>query len=172
MNGRRIDDTIIHELLQLADWAPTHALTEPWRFIVYSGASFQQFCRDHADMYQSITPAEKFNQAKYDNMKRIAHTASHLLLVYMKRTANAKIPASEEFAAVAAATEHLLLGAHATGIAAMWSTAGATHHDVMKAYLGLQQEDTVAGLIYLGYCDEISKEGKRNVPLSEKTTWK
>ena len=57
-------------------------------------------------------------------MKRIVHTASHLPLVYMmKRTANAKIPASEEFAAVAAATEHLLFGAHATGIAAMWSTA-------------------------------------------------
>lgn len=172
MNGRKIDNTIIAELLQLADFAPTHGLTEPWRFIVYSGDSFQQFCNDHAEMYRSITPVEKFNQAKYDNMKHIALTASHLVLVYMKRAAHAKIPASEEFAAVAAATQNLLLAAHASGIAAMWSTAGVTHHQMMKEYLGLQHEDLVMGLIYLGYSDEAAKDGRRNIPLAEKTVWK
>lgn len=172
MNGKTIDEAIIHQLLQLADWAPTHALTEPWRFVVYSDSSLQQFCKDHAEMYRSITPPEKFNSAKYENMKHIADTASHLVIVYMKRTANAKIPASEEFAAVAAAVQHLLLGAHALGIAAMWSTAGVTHHEAMKQYLGLQHEDVVMGLVYLGYSDEPLKEGRRNIPLSEKITWK
>lgn len=172
MNGKKIDDASVHQLLQLADWAPTHGLTEPWRFIVYSGSSLQQFCNDHAGMYQSITPAEKFNQAKYENMKHIADAASHMVLVYMKRAEHAKIPASEEFAAVAAATQNLLLAAHASGIAGMWSTAGVTHNIAMKEYLGLQHEDVVMGLIYLGYTDEPAREGRRNIPLSEKIVWK
>ena len=32
----RVDDTIVQQILENATWAPTHKLTEPWRFIVYT----------------------------------------------------------------------------------------------------------------------------------------
>ena len=35
MNGKKIPDEQVRELLKLANWAPTHGRTEPWRFIVY-----------------------------------------------------------------------------------------------------------------------------------------
>ena len=47
MNGQKIDNGIIHQLLELADWAPTHGRTEPWRFIVFEDLAKQQFCLDH-----------------------------------------------------------------------------------------------------------------------------
>ena len=36
MNGHKIPNGEIAALLELADWAPTHGFTEPWRFVVMS----------------------------------------------------------------------------------------------------------------------------------------
>jgi nitroreductase len=32
-----IDDRIVDQILENANWAPTHKLTEPWRFVVFKG---------------------------------------------------------------------------------------------------------------------------------------
>src|SRR5215467_1901491 len=66
MNGKKIPDEQISEILQLANWAPTHGRTEPWRFIVYSNEKVKEFCRDHAELYRTHTPPEKFEQANYE----------------------------------------------------------------------------------------------------------
>ena len=89
----------------------------------------------------------------------------------MKRGTNPKIPEIEEIAATSAAIQNLLLGASANGLAGFWSTGGMTHHPAMKAHLGLQDEDRILGILYLGYTDAPPKEGKRFVPLTEKILW-
>ena len=45
-----IDDSIIEEMLENASWAPTHKLTQPWRFIVYTGAGLKTFGNYQAEM--------------------------------------------------------------------------------------------------------------------------
>jgi nitroreductase len=171
MNGKKIDPASVQQLLELADWAPTHGRTEPWRFVVYSGESLKVFCQQHADLYKAHTDADKFTTAKYQGIIQNGEKISHLILVYMKRQPTQKIPLIEEIAATAAAVEHILLGAHALGIVTLWSTGGMTHHESMKNMLGLAEDDLVMGLLYLGYTDETTTDGKRNIPLSEKTTW-
>ena len=172
MNSKKIAKAVIKQLLELADWAPTHATTEPWRFLVYEQEALAKFCADHAELYKAHTPAEKFTVGKYENLLHIADKVSHLVLVYMKRTEGATIPALEEMAAVAAAIENLLLGAASLDIAALWSTGGMAHHPSMKDYLGLTNEDKVMGLLYLGYTDEPRKQGKRKIALENKIVWK
>ncbi len=171
LNGKKIDDSSVQQLLELADWAPTHGRTEPWRFLVYTGDGLKNFCQQHADLYQANTDEDKFTTAKYQGIIQNGEKTSHLILVYMKRQATQKIPLVEEIAATAAAIEHILLGAQALGIASLWSTGGMAHHESMKKMLGLADDDLVMGLLYLGYSDETPAEGKRNIPLSEKTTW-
>src|ERR1700753_3697038 len=75
MNGARIADEQVNELLQLADWAPTHGLTEPWRFIVYTNPA--DFCIEHAEMYKQATRPDEFSQSVYDNMAHQGDKASH-----------------------------------------------------------------------------------------------
>lgn len=171
MNGKKIHEAAIHQLLELADWAPTHARTEPWRFIVYTETSLQNFCQKHADLYKAHTDPEKFTTAKYEGIIQHGEKISHLILVYMKRQPAKKIPLVEEIAATAAAMEHILLGAQALGISCLWSTGGMTHHESMKNMLGLAEDDLVMGLLYLGYSDETPGEGKRNISLAEKISW-
>ena len=64
MNGSKIDNAVIRDLLELANWAPTHGRTEPWRFIVYEGDAKKTFCADHAELYKANTDPEKFTTAK------------------------------------------------------------------------------------------------------------
>lgn len=171
MNGKKIPDEQVRELLKLANWAPTHGRTEPWRFIVYSGDKVKEFGYEHAELYKTHTPREKFEQANYDKHLHNGDLASHLIIAIMQRGGSSKIPALEEIAATAIAIQNILLGATAAGIASFWSTGGMVHHPVMKDFLQLSKEDIVMSLLYLGYSDE-QMEGKRQTEIEEKVIWK
>ena len=171
MNSKTIQKEQIIQLLELADWAPTHKHTEPWRFIVYSGDKARKFVSDHAELYRKSTPEEKFKNEKYEKILANGNNLSHLIVCIMKRDEEKRVPEIEEVSAAAAAIQNLLLGAASLGIASFWSTGGMTHTDAMKEYLGLNMDDNVMGLIYLGYTDS-SYEGKRTIPLEQKITWK
>jgi len=171
MNGKKIPDEQVKELLKLANWAPTHGRTEPWRFIVYSGNKVKEFCHDHAELYKAHTPPEKFEQANYDKQLHNGDLASHIIIAIMQRGDSPKIPALEEIAATAIAIQNILLGATAAGIASFWSTGGMTHHPVMKDFLQLNEHDIVMSLLYLGYTDQ-QTEGKRQTGIEEKAIWK
>jgi nitroreductase len=170
LNGKKIADEQIRQLLELANWAPTHGNTEPWRFIVYSEEAVQRFCQEHAGLYKQFTPQEKFTAAKYEKQLHNGDKASHLIVVYMKRGSNPNITAREELCATAAAVENILLGAEALGIAVLWSTGGMLLHPVMHEYFGLESEDVLLGMLYMGYTDEPVKPGKRG-PAEEKISW-
>ncbi|HEY4338071.1 MAG TPA: nitroreductase [Puia sp.] len=170
LNGKKIEDREIRQLLELGNWAPTHANTEPWRFIVYSGDAVQQFCHEHAELYKQYTPSEKFATAKYEKQQHNGDKASHLIVVYMKRGDNPNIAVLEEICAAAAAVENILLGAEALGIAVLWSTGGMVLHPAMKDYFSLGGEDVVLGMLYMGYTDEPAKPGRRG-PVEDKTRW-
>jgi nitroreductase len=170
LNGKKIEDGVIQQLLELANWAPTHANTEPWRFIVYSGDAVQGFCHQHAELYRQSTPPDKFVPAKYEKQQHNGDKASHIILVYMKRGDNPNITVLEEICAASAAVEHILLGAEALGIAMLWSTGGVIMQPVMKEFLGLREEDVVLGLLYMGYTDERMSPGRRG-PVEAKTKW-
>src|SRR5690606_18699394 len=154
MNGQKIPQSAIEQLLSLADHAPTHGRTEPWRFKIYTGSALKEFGQEHAQLYWENTPEDKRVEIKRDGLLLSAERASHLLIVTMKRTPNSKIPLMEEYAAVAAAVQNILLGAEALQLAAIWSTGGMALKPEMKTLLQLSEEDQVVGFLYLGYTDE------------------
>ena len=171
MNGKIIPDETVNELLSLADWAPTHGRTEPWRFFVYGGAALKQFGLAHADLYWQHTSEEKRQEATFEKLQHNVDNASHLVIAVMKRGENVKIPQIEEVAAASAAIQNILLGATALGISSFWSTGGMTHTHALKEYLHLGPDDIIMGLIFLGYSDENPKEGIRNIAITEKVKW-
>lgn len=171
MNGKTISEKDITALLELANWAPNHGRTEPWRFFVYGGTALENFCQQHAALYQQHTLPESFNPAKYANLLNQFTTVSHIIAVAMKRTQPTGIPMLEEYAATAAAIQNILLGAEALGISALWSTGGMTHHPALKTMLGLTASDEIVALLHIGYSDTPPAAGSRKIPLEEKITW-
>lgn len=172
MNGKKIPDETIMELLSLADLAPTHAKTEPWRFIVFSDDQARAFTKRHADLFKLNTPEASFTQQKYDNLQNLGNNTSHIIVVWMKRVPTHKIPEVEEVCAVAAAIQNILLAATEKGIATFWSTGGLTFHPALHKEFNLGEEDIILALLYLGYTDEPFKEGNRIIPLQDKIEWR
>ena len=170
MNRKIIPDEQVNQLLELANWAPTHANTEPWRFIIYGGLNAKEFCLQHAELYKRSTSPEHFLQADYDKLLHNGDHVSHIIIAVMQRGKLPRIPVIEETAATAAAIQHILLGATALDIASFWSTGGMTHRPELKIFLELKDEDVVMGMLFLGYTD-ITHEGKRIIPMSEKISW-
>lgn len=168
MNGHKIPNGHIAALLELADWAPTHGYTEPWRFIVYENPA--EFCLQHAEIYKQSVDNENFNETTYNNLQHQGDKVSHIVLAVMKRGDLPKIPPFEELAAVSSAIQNILLGATALNMASFWSTGGAILKPGMKEFLQLREEDNILGALYLGYAD-LLPEGKRNTPLEEKIKW-
>lgn len=168
MNGNKIPNEQIEALLELADWAPTHGYTEPWRFIVYENPS--EFCLQHAELYKQNNMGDDFISAVYNNLMHQGDKASHVIITVMKRGSLQKIPAFEEIAATSCAIQNLLLGATSLNIASLWSTGGMALKPAFKTFLQLGEEDVVMGNLYLGYTNEYP-EGKRTIPFEEKIKW-
>ena len=170
MNGQKIPDDDIRRLLELADYAPTHGITEPWRFVVYSGGKVNDFCRDHARLYQENTTAEKFETGKFDKLLHMGDKASHVIIAIMERGKLPKIQPWEEKAAVACAVQNILLGATALNMAVYWGSGGMIQHPAMKEYLDLHEADFIMGNLYVGYADKHPKF-TRSIPMNEKIKW-
>jgi nitroreductase len=170
MNGGQIPNDTVAQLLALANWAPTHGRTEPWRFVIFAHEKVAAYCQLHAELYKNHTPAEQFIEATYQNLLHQGDKASHVVLAYMQRGNLPKIPAIEEVAATSCAIQNVLLGAQALGIAAYWGSGGMILKQPFKDWLQLQPEDQVLGALFLGYTNEVAI-GKRNSDIGSKVTW-
>lgn len=166
-----VDDAIIEEMLENARWAPTHKLTQPWRYIVYTGDGLKKFAHYQADMYK--LRAEKngtpFIEATYQKFIDNPQKASHVIAILMKRSAN--IPLFEEIASVAMSVQNMYLTASAHGLAAYWGTGGPTFWSEAREDYGLEGEDLLMGYFYVAKpATDKWPEGKRE-GMDEKVAW-
>ena len=67
---RKIEDTLISEILETAIWAPTHGLTQPWSFKVFHGDGIKDFFSRLRDIYLEITPADQVKAGKISKYER------------------------------------------------------------------------------------------------------
>lgn len=150
---RKVQKELIEVLLENARWAPTHKLTQPWRFKVFYGDGLKSFGEWHADTYKAITPEDSFKEMKYRKLKERPIKASAVIAIIMKRDEKLAVPEVEEIAAVSAAVQNMYITASAYGLAAYWGSGGLTYTQEMKDYLGLGHNDTCMGLFFVGYPD-------------------
>ena len=168
-----IPDQEIKDILESANWAPTHGFTEPWRFVVFTGSSRQDFATFQSDLYKSKTDVSLFKQMKFEKLLKTPILASHIIAVVAKNTEEAKIPFLEEIVAVSCSVQNILLSATEKNIAVHWTTGGVTYSDEMKIYLGFEQKDIILGFLYFGRSnDKINQKGIRRSGMENKIIWK
>lgn len=166
--GEPIERTLIEEVLENANWAPTHKMTEPWRFKVITGEGLVRLGRFLSEWYAENTPAEKFSEIKFGKLKNNPQKASCIIAICMKRDPEERLPEWEELAATACAVQNMWLTCTAHDIGCYWSSpAPALHAD---KFLGLGEGERCLGLFYMGRHEMPELPGKRS-PVSEKTTW-
>ncbi len=169
---RAVERTLLMGLLEDANHAPTHGLTEPWRFHVFTGPSRGELAQSMARLYQETTPAQEFREEKMRKMSENPKLAGAVLAIGMARLGGAKVPELEEIEAVACAVQNLALSATAAGLGGYWSSPPLVYTRQFADWLGLGPEDRCLGLFYLGW----PRQGFRlpeatRKPVEQKITW-
>lgn len=171
-SGERVDDEIIQQMLENANWAPNHKHTEPWRFIVFTDKGLDQLGKFQADIYKQVSTAKgNFEESTMEKLRNKPLTASHVIAIGMKRDEKQSIPEVEEVSAVAAAVQNMQLTASAYGVGCYWGSGGITYMEEAKKALALEKEDKLLGFLYVGMPKEgFWPEGKRK-PINDKINW-
>jgi len=169
-NGKKVDDKVIWQILENANWAPNHGLTQPWKYYVFADSGLTKLAEFQADLYKTSTPAEKFSSDKYERMKTNILKSSHVIVICMERQKSEKIPEIEEIEAVACSVQNMALSAAAYDICSFWGSGGVTYTSELKDFLGLGEKDRCLGYLYLGYSDNPTTTSRRS-SISENVTW-
>ncbi|WP_343614034.1 nitroreductase [Flavobacterium sp.] len=170
---QNIPDELLNEILTNATYAPTHKMTEPWRFIVFKENYLEQLGSFLADYYkdfyfEKFTAEEAFE--KYNLLKEYPLNSACVIGVVMVRNTKINLPEWEEVAAVSSAVQNIALSCTAHDIGSYWSTsAGAV--DYLKQF-DLAENEQSLGLIYVGYYPEdLEPSKKKRTPISNKVTY-
>ena len=163
-----ISQTEILEILENANYAPTHMMTQPWRFRVMQGDALLRLGNFLAGKYKERTPSELFSEAKYDRMQRKPVQSGCVIAIYMKRDPEERLPEWEEIAAVSAAVQNIWLSCTSRGIGAYWSTPSAFVN--AKDFFPLEEGERCLGLFYMGRWNPVEMPAKRD-PVEDKVSW-
>ncbi len=170
-SGETIEVEVINQILENANWAPTHRLTEPWRFTVFTGAGLKKLAAFQAERYhETAAKAGSFDQAQFEKLSSKPLLASHIISIGMKRDERESVPEIEEVCAVACAVQNMYLTAAAYSIGCYWTTGGVTYLDGAKSFFGLGEKDKLLGFMYLGIPRTAWPNGKRR-PIADKVMW-
>ncbi|WP_053406979.1 nitroreductase [Persicobacter sp. CCB-QB2] len=161
-SGEIIPDAIVEQLLENACWAPTHKITEPWHFTVFTGKGLKRLADFQASLYQKVSMQQgNFHSDKFKKLAAKPLKASHIIAIGMKRDRRAAVPEVEELAAVAAAVQNMQLSATAYGIGCYWGSGGITYMEEAKSFFGLEASDKLLGFLYLGIPRQWPQKGRR-----------
>ncbi len=149
--AREVPRDVLLEILEDAHAAPTHGLTQPWRFQVFTGDARARLADGLQEIYDRVTPAASRNDEKRAKLGFTPRLAPVVVAVAARVVPNGKIPEIEEIAATACAVQNLMLSAHAHGLGSYWSTPPVTTSAEYAAWLGLDATHRMLGLVYVGY---------------------
>lgn len=154
-----VDRAVVEKLLGAAVRAPTHHLTQPWRFVVLRG--------DARAALGEAWAAGLIRLGKDPAKVRDKVLRAPVVVCVIERPHldNPKVVEVEEHHAVGAAIQNLLLAAHALGLGAMHRTGDVVRLPEVREHLGVGDDELIAGFVYVGRAPE--DDGRR--PLSRRT---
>jgi nitroreductase len=169
--GEKVNDDVIRQMLVNASWAPTHKLTQPWRFLVYTGDGLKQLAQSQAELYKNVTTRDgSFKEDKYQNLLTKPMLSSHIIVVCMIRDPKRSVPEIEEVGAVYCAVQNMYLTATGYGVGCYLSTGGVTFFEEAKEIFNLKAEDKLLGFFHVGVPKQIPPPQKRKT-LDEFVAW-
>jgi nitroreductase len=145
-DGRPVPHDVVLELCSLAQWAPNHKRTWPWRFAEFIdlgrarlGAVISEAMERNGDEPNKVTKA------------RTKYLRTPVVLVVGSAPGDSELRTAENRDAVAAGVQNLLLGATALGLASYWGSCPKGTNDEVAELCGFEPGTHVTAIIYLGW---------------------
>ena len=169
--GEKVNDSIVSQMITNATLAPTHKLTQPWRFIVFTGEGIKDLAETQAEVYKEVTTQNgTFREDKFQSLLTKPLLSSHIIAVCMSRDPKKSVPEVEEIGAVFCAIENMYLTATAYDVGCYLSTGGITYFEESKKIFGLGPDDKLVGFLHIGVPKSWPQGGKR-MSVEEVSRW-
>lgn len=141
-----INENVLNEILNSANFAPNHKRTKPWRLKVFRGAEKNQLGAKLAEIYKQTTNPQTFLEKKYVAISDKIAKSNAIVTICVNFSG--LLPEWEEIAATAMAVQNMYLTATAHEVGCYWSTPGMINH--LGEFLDLEENQKCIGLFYLG----------------------
>ncbi len=168
--SRDISKELILKILENANAAPSHKLTEPFRFEILRGSSRQELADYLVNDYLQNTPVDSQSEMKIKKMQENPLLSNVVIALKMKRHAHL-VAEWEEVAAVAMAVQNMWLTCTELGIGAYWSSPPSM---VVRGgnFLKIDADEQCLGLFYMGYPKtEVPFPAPKRTPIEDKIKW-
>jgi len=166
---KEISKEIIKQLLENANWAPTHKNTEPWRFKIFIGEKKQQLASNILSLLNSeIKNGAQLNQQKIEKFTSGIKDVPVAIAIVFERDAAERIPEWEEIAAISMAVQNMWLTATSMGLGAFWSTPDFL--PLLNNLLHIKPGQKLLGFFYVGEI-AIDYPSPGRGKIEDKTEW-
>lgn len=133
---------------------PDHGGLKPWHFHVITGDGLQRL----SDIYlkavsKTLEQSDLDAQAIEDKQAKTAKMpfrAPMLIVISTKYVEHNKVPKQEQLITAGCCAHAMQMAAFSLGYGAMWRTGDLAYNDIVKAELGIEQGDDIAGFLYVG----------------------
>lgn len=163
-----VDRKVILQMLENANWAPTHRRTEPWRFQVFRGDARNRLADFMVEAYTTQNTGPAYSEVKAAKVRKNIMRSDTVILIILQRDPQERVPEWEEIAALASAVQNMWLTATAYGLGGYWSTPGTL--PALTDWLELPEGQRCMGLFYLGHRQATDVTSERG-PVEEKVVW-
>jgi nitroreductase len=134
------------QIIKAALRAPDHGALRPWRFIWIEGEARGRF----ADILVKAATQEDRGEQAIAKAHKMPLRAPVLLAVISSPKPSPKIPLVDQRYSAAAAAQNVLLACESLDYASIWRTGWPVESQSVKHQLGLDTQEEIVGLIYIG----------------------
>ena len=162
-SGKTLEDSIISELIDVSNHAPSHKMTQPWVYRVFTTKTKDKLLNHILNIN-----SENFRKHQVDKMKEKFQLTSHIICICMKKNSHL-LPEWEEIAATAMAVQNIWLTSFTMGIGCYWSSPASINQ--LGNYIKFKKGERCLGLLYMGYYDSKEKIVFKRDLIDHKIDW-
>ncbi len=162
----------IEKILEAGTWAPSHFRTEPWRYFVLTENGRKPLGQALVEIAKKDMedPSTETNQKKLEKIAEKPFRAPVIIVAAVEPSDQPRVIEQEEYGAVYASIQNMLLATHALGLGGFWRTGKPCYDPIMNNLFGLSEKGKVLGFLYIGVPTRTPPEGKRR-SVSEVAKW-
>lgn len=149
----------IQQILTAASRVPDHNKLAPWWFVTLEGEARKEF-GEKVLKKAYLLEEQEAAPAKLD-LEAERFLRAPLVIAVISRIKEGKAPQWEQILSAGAACYNLCLAANAMGFGTNWITEWPAFNPQVRAALGCDERDNIAGFIYIGTPTEKNEERER-----------
>ncbi|MFV1873769.1 MAG: nitroreductase family protein [Oleiphilus sp.] len=132
--------------------APDHMMLRPWRYLVIEGDARNKlsdiFLR--AAEAKALSLGEPLSDFKVDKLKSMTHRAPMIIVAIASLVEHPKVPEQEQLLSCGVGVGYMLLALQAQGFGGIWRTGDLAFDQHVYQDLGLAENESIVGFLYLG----------------------